>query len=115
MPHGREGFDGPEHDRGHRYTVGISRAKLDGSSGLLRALVMVEPDQAEGFRIAGEELSRSRSSLTATKCEIDPGDPDAQWQWLAEGIIASSAMFEDREPHFVMLGAERLDASTSAR
>lgn len=88
----------------HHFGIGYLARRPDREGGLIRALVMVQPDQIEGFRIAAEELSRSQSSLTATKCEIDPGDPDAQWRWLAEGVIASTAMFEDREPHFTMIG-----------
>lgn len=64
---------------------------------------MVEPDQVEGFRIAAGELPGSRSDLAITRCEIDPGDPDSHWRWLAEGIITSAAMFEDNEPKFAMM------------
>lgn len=89
------------------FGIGYLAKRPDREGGLIRALVMVEPDRVQCFRIAANELSDSRSGLTITKCEVDAGDPDAQWRWLAEGVIASTAMFEDNEPHFIMLGAER--------
>ena len=87
----------------HQFGIGYLSRHPDREEGLVRALVMVEPKQAEGFGIAAEELSHSSSGLTVTKCEIDPSDPDAQWRWLAEGVIASTAMFEDGEPKFAMM------------
>jgi len=91
----------------HHFGLGYLAKRPDQDGGLIRALVMVEPEQAEGFRIAADDMSRSRSGLTVKQCEIDAGDPDAHWRWLAEGVIASTAIFEDNEPHFIMLGAER--------
>lgn len=76
----------------HHFGIGYLARQPDRDGGLIRALVMVEPGHVEGFRIAAEELSRSRSHLAVTKCEIDAGDPDAQWRWLAEGMVASLVM-----------------------
>ncbi len=75
--------------------------------GLIRAIVMVEPEAVEAFAATAETLSKWRPGLSVTKCEIDPVDPDAHWRWLAEGIQASIAMFDDGEPLFVTMGRDR--------
>lgn len=100
----------------HQFGIGYLAKRPDRDSGLIRAVVMVEPDQVEGFRIAAEELSCSRPDLAVTKCEIDPGDPDAHWRWLAEGIRASTALFDGDEPKFTILtGRIRRPALIAAR
>ena len=95
----------------HHFGIGYLARRPDRECGMIRALVMVRPDHVERFRITADELSDSRSGLAVTKYEIDPGDPDAHWRWLAEGVIASTAMFEDREPKFATIGRS---AETSA-
>ncbi len=75
-------------------------------SGLIRAIVMVEPEAADNFTTTAEALSRPRSGLSVSKCEIDPHDPDAWWRWLADGIQASAAMLEHGDPRFVILGRD---------
>lgn len=91
----------------HHFGIGYLAIRPDREGGLIRALVIVQPDHVERFRITADELSDSRSGLAVAKCEIDPGDPDAHWRWLAEGIIASTAMFEDGEAKFLNLGNGR--------
>lgn len=100
----------------HHFGIGYLAKRPDREDGLIRALVMVEPDQVEGFRIAAGELPGSRSDLAITRCEIDPGDPDAHWRWLAEGIRASTALFDGDEPKFTILtGRIRRPALIAAR
>lgn len=74
----------------HHFGIGYLARRPDRDSGMIRALVMVRPDQVETFRIVADETSRSAADLTVTKFEIDAGDPDAHWRWLAEGIMASA-------------------------
>lgn len=87
----------------HHFGIGYLARRPDRDGGLIRALVMVEPDHVKRFKIAADEISRSRPDLTVTKCEIDAGDPDAQWRWLAEGIRASNTLFDDDEPKFAIM------------
>ena len=88
----------------HHFGIGYLARRPDREGGLIRALVVVEPDQVEGFQIAAEELSGSRACLTVAKCEIDAGDPDAHWRWLAEGVVASTTLFDASGPKFVITG-----------
>lgn len=93
----------------HHFGIGYLAKRPDREGGLIRALVMVEPEQVESFRIAAKELSDSRSSLTMAKLEIDEGDPEAHWRWLAEGIVRSTTLFEADGPRFVKPGGTTID------
>ncbi|WP_156640217.1 hypothetical protein [Bosea sp. PAMC 26642] len=91
---------------GHQrhYGIGYLARSPIRETGLIRALVMVEPQAVDSFVRESTALFERRSGLTVAKCDIDPGDPDAQWRWLANGVRASIAMFENVEPMFVVLG-----------
>lgn len=99
----------------HHFGIGYLASRPDRGGGLIRALVVVEPDEIERFWIAADEVSRSRPDLTVAKCEIDAGDPDAHWRWLAEGVIASTALFGDSEPKFALLAASHWPCPTALK
>jgi hypothetical protein len=86
----------------HHFGIGYLAKRPDRDDGLIRALVIVEPGHAEGFRSSTQELARSRSGFIATKCETDAGDPDAHWRWLTEGILESIHQFE-AAPRFALI------------
>lgn len=88
----------------HHFGIAYLANRPDREAGLIRALVIVEPNQAERFRIAADDMFRSRSGLAVMRSEIDAGDPDAHWRWLAEGVIASSALFENGGSKLAMVG-----------
>lgn len=81
--------------------------------GLIRAIIMVEPEAIKAFAATAETMSQRPSGLSVSRCEIDPNDPDAHWRWLADGIQASTTMFEHGGPLFVQIGTGRNSTSRS--
>jgi hypothetical protein len=54
----------------HHFGIGYLAQRLDRDGGLIRALVMVEPDLVGGFSVATDKIPQSRPCLTVAKCEI---------------------------------------------
>ncbi len=82
----RKAYGSSEHDQ-HHFGVAYLAADADSDDPIIRALVLVHPRQIGSFTAA---IGRGHSNLTIRRCDTDAGDPDAQWRWLANGILMAS-------------------------
>jgi len=71
----------------HHFGVAYLAADADSADPIIRALVLVHPRQIVRFTAAIDAIGKCYSNLTVRRCHTDAGDPDAQWRWLANGIL----------------------------
>lgn len=61
-----------------------------GCDPLIRALALINSEALDALSITAQTVSDGHTRLSITKCDIDEGDPDAQWRWLADLMSAIS-------------------------
>ena len=85
----RKAYGTGNHDQ-HHFGVAYLAAAADSGDPIIRALVLVHPRQVANVTAAIDAIGSGHPNLTVRRCDTDAGDPDAQWRWLANGILLAN-------------------------
>lgn len=99
----RKAYGTGDHDQ-HHFGVAYVAADANSADPIIRALVLVHPRQVVSFTAAINAIGSGHPNLTVRRCDTDAGDPDAQWRWLANGILMASRADESVRAYLQPIG-----------